>query len=163
MEWLIEIINSPNINSVICFLFFFSLTMLILAKFNILKIHTRFFSLGSSQSELRDRLMETAYTFIMGLSAKIGVGIPNYNEWKCKYILMVIYCEVVKWILHDNIIDDEDYISSKNEKLKSLFYGMSDINDMFKTDDFSNLMDSWTHELIRRLLESKKIYYSMKK
>ena len=163
MEWLIEIINSPNINSVICFLFFFSLTILVLAKFNILKIHTNFFSLGNSQLELRDRLMETAYTFIMGLSAKIGSEIPNFNEYKCKYILMVIYCEIVKWILHDNITDDEDYISSKNEKLKSLFYGMNDIKDIFKTDDFSDKMDNWTHELIRRLLESKKIYYNMKK
>lgn len=163
MEWLIEIINSPNINSIICFLFFFALIAFILAKLNILKIHTKFFSLGTSSRELKDRMMESAYAFIMGLSAQIGTGIPNYNEYKCKYILLLIYCEVVKWILHDNITDDEDYISAKNEELKSIFYGMGDIKEQFKTEDFANTMDNWTHELIRRLLESKKLYMNMRK
>ena len=162
MEQVVALLNSPNapMYVMLAVLALFIGTML--SKKGVLGIHTKYVTLGATNKEdtIKDNQLENAYLFIMGLEATITVDMQDnqeYNKYKTRWILERIYDEVVTWIMHNHIREDDAYVKQKSEKLRSLTY-MLGVNDMFKTEDFAYQMDSWTKELIGRLVRVRRVY-----
>ena len=162
MEKLVELLNGPNAPMYVMLAVVVLFVAIMLSKRGVLGIHTKYVTLGATSREdtIKDNQLENAYLFIMGLEATITVDMqnnPEYNKYKTRWILERIYDEVVTWIMHNHIREDEAYVKQKSEKLRSLTY-MLGVNDVFKSEDFAYQMDSWTKELIGRLVRVRRVY-----
>ena len=159
MQWLVDLMNSPNGTMVLCFAGAALVLAMFMSKKGLLGVHTKYVTLGATSREdtIKDNQMENAYLFITGLEAFISADNTKYSCFKTKWILEKIYDEVVTWIMHNHIRTDDVYVRQKSDKLRSLIYTLG-VEDEFKSPEFAEQMDGWTKELIRRLVSVRSVY-----
>lgn len=160
MQWLVDLINSPNAPLALCIILLVFFVGVTLSKRGLLGIHTKYVTLGavSKEEAIKEQQMDNAYLFIMALAQKIDAGAPDVNKWKTRCILEMIYDEVVRWVVHNHIREDEVYVAAKQQILRNIVYNVQDIQELFKTREFAERMDKWTAELINMLVRIRKVY-----
>lgn len=159
MEQVVAMMNSPNapIYAVLAVVVLFVVIML--SKRGVLGIHTKYVTLGATSKEdtIKTHQKEAAYLFIMSLCQKVDAD-GKFNGYKTKYILELVYDEVIDWIFQNHITTNNDYVQIKQEKLRSVVYNVPDLQEQFKTKEFADRMDRWTKELIDRLVRIRQVY-----
>ena len=161
-----EAISSIFTSSNAWFIVLFLLTVLIIGviflRKGLLSFNTGKLRLGADAKE-RDIIrqqVEWAHTYVAGLYSCIHPAHPvddRYNGYFTKYILEVVYSEVVDWITFNHMSLDSDYISIKQAKIKSLIYGY-DVTPEYRTPKFEKQVDEWVAELIKKLILIRQVY-----
>lgn len=160
-EAISNVLNGANGVLAIIVMFLIILLIVILGKHGLIHIHTKNFKFGIEERErtvLREQC-DYAHTFIRGLSSKViaeNVEL-KYGGYFAKYVLELVYDEVVRWITFNHINTSEAYVHSKQSKIASLVYGMGVLPE-FKTPEFKKRIDRWTEELINELVRLRQIY-----
>lgn len=140
------------------------LVIIIMVKTGLLHVKTKHLHLGMSSSDkertiIREQI-DWAHTYLLGLEGKIKLvknGSPQYAGYLTKYVLEVVFDEVVKWITFNNVENSERYISVKADKVCSLVYAQ-EIGVEFRTKEFNERMKRWTKEVIEKLIEIRELY-----
>lgn len=155
-----EILTNANALIVLLFITLFAFILILLAKSGLVQIHTSAFRMGADHRE-RDIIrqqIEWTHSYIMGIESQIeGVDKSRYNGYYTKYILEYCFDEILAWIAFNHINLESDYISIKQEKIKSIIRGF-DIDPKFRTKEFEKRIDRWTEEVIKKLVVIREVY-----
>ena len=155
-----KVLTNSNALLVLVFLVIFFLLFVLCARTGLIQIKTAGFRMGADSRE-RDIIRqqaEWAYSFIMGLKSQIQADEKKYNGYLTRYVLERVYDEVVSWVVFNHINLESDYISIKQEKIKSIVLAMSDIDPKYKSKDFLKKIDKWVEEVIRKLVTIREVY-----
>ena len=155
-----DILVSPNASMLMGFLLIMMVIISVLSRRGILSINTKGLTLGADVQE-RDIIrqqVEWTHCYIAGLYAYIQPMSNNtYNGYFTKFILEIVYSEIVDWITFNHIKIDSDYISIKQAKIKAIVYSY-EIDPVFRTPKFEKQIDAWTEEVIRKLAAIRAVY-----
>lgn len=154
-------------NSIIVIIAILVLTMIfaVLAKLGILQIHSKHLHLGMSSSDrertiIREQI-DWAHTFLKGLEHKVSLvaidAKEHCNEYLLRYVLELVFDEIITWITLNNIENSDRYITIKQAKICSLIYAQS-IPKCYRTPEFNKRMDAWVSEIIKKLHEIRLLY-----
>lgn len=149
-----EILTSSNSLQILIFVTLLILLSVLLIRGNYLRIRTQHLKIGTDETEraiLRQQI-EYSYQYITGLYGLIKSKYPDFDTIKTKYILETVYDEVVNWISFNHISKSEIYIMVKQEKIRGLIFEM-DVAEEVKSIEFKEQMNSWTKEIINRLVD----------
>lgn len=158
-ETIKETLNGGNSLQVLIFLTLTIGIVGLLIKGNYLKINTNVVKIGASEQEravLRQQ-NEWTYQFVTGLYGEIMKQYPLLNPIRTRYILELMYDEIMVWITFNHISKSEMYVMVKQEKLRSIVF-RHDVDDCIKSDEFRKKMDDWTKDIIYRLVDIREYY-----
>ena len=158
-ESITSILNSNNSIQVLSFLTLVIIIGVLLIRGNYLKIKTHHINIGVDEQEraiLRQQT-EWDYQYISGLYGIIMSKYTKLDKFKTRYILELVYDEIVVWIMFNHITRSDMYIMVKQEKIRGIVYNM-DVNNTLRTDEFKKMMDNWTKEIINRLVDIREYY-----
>lgn len=145
-----------NINTVpmlFCLIIIFVLAG-IMIKNGIIKVKTNHVTIGNDdERDIIRQQAEYAHAYVMGLTDFI---ITDREEFT-KYILEVMYDEVIMWIVFNHFSLDNAYIKVKTNALHAKICSM-DITDNYKTDEFKNTMQNWVYDLVKNLIEIREAH-----
>lgn len=156
----IKLLSGSNALIILIFLVLVTFIFAILAKGGFLQIRTSAFSMGSEARE-RDIIrqqIEWTYSFVTGLYGEIEADETEYKGYLTKYILERCYDEIVNWISFNHINLDSDYISIKQEKIKSIIKTTQEVRPEYKSKEFEKRIDSWVEEVIKKLVLIREMY-----
>ena len=154
-----QILTNANALIVLLFLVLFAIMLTILAKTGLVQIKTSVFKMGADGRE-RDIIrqqMEWSHSFVRGLEARIEVDKSQYHGFYIKYILEICWDEISSWITFNHINLESDYISIKQEKMKSIVRSF-DVEPQFRTEAFEKKIEKWVDEIIHKLVVIRKMY-----
>lgn len=145
----IELIHSPllYLTTVIIFII-----MVFTGK---LKIHSKGFHLDNGESERKiiRAQMEYARNFCDGLI----IHLPNdINRYRQKYIIEMVYNEIIRMISFNHIMDDEIYIKLEIDKIWNIVSSTTDTEE-YKGEAMKVVIQEETPNLIRALLKVRKL------
>lgn len=135
------------------------LMTIIMAKTGILKVNTRYVSLGTydegkriNQRVIR-RQIEYAEAFCTNLLADVEhmQSELQFGGWKTRCILEMVYDEIVKWISFNHITDDRVYINNKVAVIRALVM-KNEPADYFKTEEFEHKIEEWVTTMVKQLV-----------
>lgn len=159
-ETIRAVLLSPNATMVMASLLILIVIISVLSRKGILSINTKGLTLGADVQE-RDIIRqqtEWAHSYIAGLYSAIQPMTDNrHGGFKTKFILEVVYAQVVDWIVLNHIKLNSDYVSVKQAQVKATVYGF-DVDTVFKSKQFEKQMDAWTEELIKKLATIREVY-----
>lgn len=160
-----DVLTSTNALQTLIVLVVIILIVALLAKANVLNINTKHLHFGMSSSDeertvIREQI-DWVHTYLQGLESKIRSVASDhmlvYGGYFTKYILEVVFDEIVKWITFNNIEDTERYVTVKQEKICSLVYAQG-VRDEYHSKEFARLICQWVEEIIKKLIEIRKLY-----
>lgn len=154
-----RVLTNANALLVLIFLMIFFLLFVLLARTGLISIHTESFRMGADRRE-RDIIrqqIEWSHSYILGLESQIATSDSTGINYLGKYTLEVIYDEVIIWIAFNHINLESDYVSIKQEKVKSIIR-RSDVRPEFKTKQFEQRVDKWTEDVIKKLVMIREVY-----
>ena len=167
METLATILTSKDFLSSIPSVILLVVAVVILAKIMHVKVHTNHFTIGGESAEswterkILQEQSDFAHEYLMGLTGKITALAPDgklqYDGWFTRCILEDVYDEVVRWITYNHIVDNEAYISTKQNKICALIYKYN-ILPPYRTPEFQERVKRWVQELILELVRIRKVY-----
>lgn len=159
-ETIKAVLLSPNASMVMATLLILVVIISVLSRKGILSINTKGLTLGADIQE-RDIIrqqVEWTHCYIAGLFSYIQPMSSNkYNGYFIRFILEIVYSEIVDWITFNHIKIDSDYISIKQAKIKAIVYSY-DIDPVFRTPKFEKQIDAWTEEVIKKLATIRAVY-----
>ena len=158
-EAISRVLTSPNANFVMACLLLFTVILSTLSRKGILSINTHGLSLGADVRE-RDIIrqqIEWAHSYIAGLYSAIHPNEQRYGGYFTRYLLEIVYSEIVDWISFNHIKLDSEYISIKQAKIKAIIYSY-DLDPEFKTPKFEKQIDAWVEEVIKKLAAIREMY-----
>lgn len=158
-ETIKEIATSDN--SIVLFVFILTVLIVIcvLAKNNYLKIDTQTVKIGGDEKEraiIRQQI-EWSNQFINGLYGDILERFPESDKLLTRYILELVYDEVITWISFNHITKSDMYIMVKQEKICSTISSI-DFDKKIWNDEFKEMMNEWTKTIIYRLVDIRMYY-----
>ena len=157
---IVKILTSPNAWMVIIGVVFLSLVAFTLMKRGLIFISTDKFHFGADYRE-RDIIrqqVEWTHSYIMGLYGKIQPETDNrYDGYLTKYILEMVYSEIVDWITFNHINLESEYLDIKKDKIINMIFAMN-IDDKFKTPEFEKQIDEWVETVIKKLVTIRQMY-----
>ena len=159
-EAVAKILTNSNALLVLIFLMMFVLMLVILAMSGLVRIDTGSFKMGADHKE-RDIIrqqIEWSHSYILGLKSQIIADESKFNGYLTYFMLEAAYDEVINWISFNHINLESDYISIKQEKIKSMIHSQKDIRADYKTKEFDKKVDKWVDELIHKLVQIRKVY-----
>ena len=159
-EAVAKVLTNSNALLVLIFLMIFTLILIVLAASGLVQINTGSFKMGADSRE-RDIIRQQtdwSHTYILGLKSQIVADEKVHNGYLTLYMLESTYDEVVKWIVFNHINLESDYVSIKQEQIKSMIHSQPDIQSQYKTKEFDKKVDKWVEELITRLVKIRKVY-----
>ena len=155
-----NVFTSPGGWQVLLTIVVIILMIIFMAKSGMLKVHTRFISVGESydagkkinQIVIR-RQIEFAEAFCTNLLADIYQLYPEqaYGGWKTRCILEQVYDEIVRWISFNHITNDDIYINNKVTIIRALVM-KNDPADYFKTKEFEDKIQGWVISMVKQLV-----------
>ena len=154
-----EVLNGTNSMQTLMFLLAVVVLVFVLIKGEYLRIKTAHVKIGTDEQEraiLRQQ-KEWTYQYVSGLFGAIKTKYPKVEPMKTKYILELIYDEIITWILFNHITRSDMYVMVKQEKLRGIVLSM-DVAEPIHSDEFKILMDGWTKEIINRLVDIREYY-----
>ena len=113
-----------------------------------------------SESRERDIIrqqIEWVHIYLKGIEGQIEVDTTKYNGYFTKYIIEMVFDEILNWITFNHINLESEYISIKQDKIRSLVLSM-DVRPQYKTDEFMRQIDEWVDIIIRKLVTIRKVY-----
>ena len=155
-----RILTNTNALLVLIFLLIFFLLFVLFAHTGILNINIHGFKMGADHRE-RDIIrqqIDWAHSYILGLKCEIEPDESTYSGYLALFMLEAVYDEVVNWITFNHINLESDYISIKQEKIKSIIHSEPNIRQTYKSKDFDKKVDKWVDILIRKLVLIRKVY-----
>ena len=160
-----SVLTSTNGLQTLIVLVIIILIVAVLAKVNILNINTKYLHFGMSSSDkertiIREQI-DWVHTYLRGLESKIR-DVPAdhqliYGGYFTKYILEVVFDEIVKWITFNNIENTERYVTVKQDKICSLIYAQN-VREEYHSKEFNQCIRQWVEEIIKKLIEIRKLY-----
>lgn len=168
MEGITNILTSPTFWSNVPSFIILIVVLAVLAKIFKVQIKTDHITVGGeSQASFTERAIireqcDFAHEYLRGLIGKIEPMMTEedchkYGGYRTKYILEIVYDEMVKWITFNHITDDQAYITSKQNKICAMVYA-ENVNPEFKTPEFQDRMKRWVEEIILELVRTRKVY-----
>lgn len=160
-------LTSPGAWQVLLTIIVIILMIIIMAKAGMLKIHTRFVSVGESYDEGKRmnqrvirRQIEYAEAFCTNLLADIEHMQAElaFGGWKTRCILEMVYDEIVKWISFNHITDDRIYIDNKVQVIRALVMKNEPV-DYFKTAEFEQKIEDWVTIMVKQLVAIREDTY----
>lgn len=161
-----KVLTDKNAWFILLFVFlvivFIILLLMHLSKKGYIKISTKSVQVGDDLRE-RDIIrqqVEWSHIYVTALYSQIHPSHPvddRYNGFMTKYILEVVYSEIVDWITFNHIKIDSDYISIKQAKVKALVYSF-DLKPEFKTPKFEHQIEYWVEDVIKKLVMIREVY-----
>lgn len=154
-----RVLTNDNALVVLVFVMLFGFVLIILAMTGLVRIDTGAFKMGADHRE-RDIIrqqIDWSHSFITGLKSQIIADESKYNGFLTLYVLEVMFDEIVNWITFNHINLESDYISVKQERIRSLLHNMP-IGSEFRTKEFERKVDKWVEEIIRKLVLIRKVY-----
>ena len=154
-----KILTNSNALLVLIFLSMFVVILIILAMSGLVRIDTGSFKMGADNKE-RDIIrqqVEWSHSYIMGIESELSANNNELDEYLAKYILEVIFDEIIAWVVFNHINLESDYINIKQEKIKSIIKTMN-VKPQYQSKDFFKKTDRWTEEIIRKLVKIREVY-----
>lgn len=154
-----KILTDSNALLILIFLTMFVIIFILLAKSGLVEVKTSVFKMGADNRE-RDIIrqqIEWSHSFLIGLRSQIQADESIYHGYLTLYVLETMYDEIVTWITFNHINLESDYISVKQEKIRSLLRTMP-IGPEFRTKEFERKVDKWVEEVIRKLILIREVY-----
>ena len=163
-----NVFTSPGGWQVLLTIVVIILMIIIMIKAGMLKIHTKYVSLGESYDAGRKinqviirRQIEYAEAFCTNLLADIYNMFPeqNFGGWKTRCILEQVYDEIIRWISFNHITNDDVYINNKVTIIRALVM-KNDPVDIFKTTDFEDKIRGWVVTMVKQLVMIREDTYN---
>lgn len=157
---LAKVLTNSNAFLVLIFFSIFLFILIILAMSGLVRIDTGAFKMGLDNKE-RDIIrqqIDYSHAYILGLKSQIIADESVYNGYLTYFMLEASFGEVVNWITFNHINLESDYISIKQEKIKSMIHSQPDIRAKYKTKEFDKKVDKWVEDLIIKLVQIRKVY-----
>ena len=155
-----QILTNTNALLVLIFGLVFVLILIVLVQAGMVKIDTGAFKMGADHKE-RDIIrqqIEWSHSYIIGLKSQIIADESHFNGYLTMFVLEAAFDEVINWITFNHINLESDYISIKQEKIRSMIHSMKDIKPEYKTKEYDRKVDKWVEELIKKLVLIRKVY-----
>lgn len=155
-----KILTNNNALLVLMFVLVFGVILIILSMAGLVRIDTGAFKMGADHRE-RDIIrqqIEWSHSYIIGLKSQIIADESHFNGYLTMFVLEAAFDEVINWITFNHINLESDYISIKQEKIRSMIHSMKDIKPEYKTKEYDKKVDKWVEELIRKLVLIRKVY-----
>ena len=152
-------LNGGNSFQILIFVLVITVLLVVLIKTDYIKIRTAHVKIGVDEKEraiLRQQ-NEWTYQFISGLYGIITEKYPHLDKMKTRYILELMYDEILVWIMFNHITKSEMYVMVKQEKLKNIVMSM-DVDKAILSEEFQKQIDKWTKEIINRLVDIREYY-----
>ena len=160
MQWLVDILSSPNGTFIICFACFAIFVGIILSKQGLLTIHTKAVTIGIADKE-RDIIRQQqrwARVFLTGLHPFIKeLGKEDYDDDLTLRCLDRATLAVFEWITLNHISLEEHYVKVKQDELINLMYSLG-VKEQYRTPEFRLQMEKWIKELVQGLYNIRKNY-----
>ena len=163
-ESIAQILTSDNALQTLIAILLIVIVVILLIRAGAIKIKTDHIQIGYINASEKERAIlreqiDWAHTYITGLEGKIRQVTPElrYGGYFTKYILELVYDEVVKWITFNHISLDEAYVQAKTTKLISLVYAQN-VQKEFMEPEFKTRMERWVREVIEQLIETRELY-----
>jgi hypothetical protein len=156
-----KILTNANAALVLLFLTMFVLIFIILVKTGLVQIKTDKIRVGNDSAKERDIIrqqVEWSHSYIMGLKSALEIDEGKYSGYLTRYILESCSSEVSKWICFNHINLDSEYISIKQETIRSIILRTDDIDAKYKSKEFLKRVDKHVEELIRKLVTIRQMY-----
>lgn len=166
-ETISSVLTSPTSWQVLLTLVVVILMLIIMTKAGMLRIRTRYVSLGESYDEGKKinqrvirRQIEYAEAFCTNLLADIERMSPElaFGGWKVRCVLEMVYDEIIKWISFNHITDDPVYINNKVAVIRALVM-KNDPIEMFKTTEFETKIREWVNVMVKQLVAIREDTY----
>lgn len=155
MNWLSEILTSPNAAIVIIGLIAIIIVLAILAKLGIISFNRAGVKLGVADEEravLRNQIdyIDVACNgMVSKLPNKFTEGDSYYHT---KYVIQKVISEFIKIVSYNHLTDDEAYLTTKQEVI--YFTILKRTNDVyFRSEEFRDLICKFTRDLIKQLIK----------
>ena len=155
-----KVLTNSNAFLVLIFFSIFLFILIILAMSGLVRIDTGAFKMGADHKE-RDIIrqqIDWSHSYILGLKSQIIADESKYNGYLTMFMLEAAFDEVINWITFNHINLESDYISIKQEKIRSMIHSQKDIRPDYKTKEFDKKVDRWVDELIHKLVQIRKVY-----
>ena len=133
--------------------------IVLLIKGNYVKVRTEHINIGFDEKEravIRQQI-EWTYQYVTGLYGILLEMYPKFDKFKTKYILELVYDEIVNWISFNHITRSEMYLMVKQEKIRSIVLA-EDVAPEIRAKDFRNVMNEWTKIVVNRLVDIREYY-----
>lgn len=162
-EAISNILTSSNASQTIISLIVLVLIVVIMIKSGMIKIKTKHVKIGMSEADKERTIIreqcDWARMYLKGLMKDLLSKEQNarYDGYFIKYIVEVVYDEVVNWIVFNHIEDNDRYIQVKADIMTCMIYSM-DIDDSFRTADFNKRIYKSVEEVIKKLINIRAIY-----
>jgi len=158
-EAIAKVLTNSNALLALVFLLIFFILFVLLARTGLVQINTNSFRMGADLRE-RDIIRqqkEWAHTYVMALEHDVEADNTKYNGYFTKYILEIIYDEIIDWITYNHINLQSDYIDIKQAKIKAIVYSCP-VDKKYRTKEFEKKIDKWTEIVIRKLVLIREVY-----
>lgn len=158
-----SIANSPNLNlilTVVMIILFITLAIAIAAiKMGVVSVHTNHVNIGGDERErnIIQKQKEYAHAACTSMLNTILKMDDNLDTWRTKCVLEYVYDEIIDWITFNHITATDDYVNVKASCLRVIVRSNVD-KDMFFTDEFNSVIDTFTKNMITELIRIRKIY-----
>lgn len=162
MDWVATILTSDNAVKVMVGLVVLILLIAFLVKKEMISFNGKGLKVGHDEmiaererNIIRNQI-ETATAFCNAFESKLP-KVDGSNPYISKYIIEKCLDEILKWISINHLRNDECYVSIKQDALWNIVVSLS-IRDEFRSDEMKELVYNGTKDLIRALVEVRKVY-----
>lgn len=158
MESVERILTSPNAPIVLIFLTFVVVIGWIAAKTGLLNIHTDNIRMGVEDRERAIIRCQTEWikNHLEGLERSMKKP-KDYDEWRGKYVIEVVYDEYVKMIAYNHITTDPQYVEVKSDTIVSIIHKLTEKPE-FQGKAFENVIREDTKANIAKLVQIRELY-----
>lgn len=160
MDKIIDGINGSNgwIVALIIVLLIFSGVILI--KNGILRVHTKKISVGKSSETERATIrhqIEWAHLACEAFEDKIPKDFEGYDYYRSKYVLELVYDEIISWIMFNHIDTSDRYIGLKQNIVWKLVLSNTN-SDRIRSKKFQKEVFDSAKDLIENLVLIRQEY-----
>ena len=153
MQWLVDLVNSPNFMQFLFAAILACVIAWILVKSGVLTVHTKYVSMGIEDKE--HNIMRKQLTYAKQSCQAFERFIPKssgYNEWKGRCVTEYVYDEMVDWIALNHIEATETYITIKQTAVWNIIQAHVNKPE-HSTDEFKDVVFKRVAEDIKMLVK----------
>lgn len=157
-ESLRDVLISPNVTIVLCFVLCLILIGIAMSKSGLMSIYTSAVQIGTADRErnvLRQQI-EWIRMHCQGLETTVPKP-DDYDPWRFKYVVSRVSEEYMDWVILNHITSNAAYIEIKQDRVVNLVSSLTTKAE-FQTPEFQDYIRKDTKEVIQKLLQIRNIY-----
>lgn len=155
-----HIFTSPN-GGVVGLLIIFAMAMIgLTVRFGHLRIKGDRLMITSDSREKERTVIRTQKDWLFDAIQAEERQVPKfkgYNTYRGKYIMMLVYKEMVDWVLYNHIEETKYYVESKQKKVWNIIQTNVEREEL-QTEEFQRDIEAMVKEIIHELVKIRKIY-----